>query len=96
MAKHFGCQFIETSAKSRLNVEEAFYNTVREIRRYNRNMNSYTADQQYTSDKQANGSYSQMQMDRDEKDTGCCGRWHAARTAPSSRRWNWIAVGRSR
>jgi len=36
LARHFGCQFIETSAKHRLNVDEAFSNLVREIRRYNK------------------------------------------------------------
>jgi len=36
LAKHFGCHFIETSAKARINVDEAFYDLVREIRRYNK------------------------------------------------------------
>jgi len=36
MAKHFGCKFIETSAKERINVDEAFTSLVREIRKYNR------------------------------------------------------------
>ena len=36
MAKHFNCKFIETSAKQRINVDEAFSNLVREIRKYNR------------------------------------------------------------
>ena len=36
LAKHFGCKFIETSAKMRINVDEAFSNLVREIRRYNK------------------------------------------------------------
>jgi len=36
LAKHFGCRFIETSAKQRLNVDEAFFNLVREIRQYNK------------------------------------------------------------
>jgi GTPase KRas protein len=35
LAKHFGCRFIETSAKQRINVDEAFSNLVREIRKYN-------------------------------------------------------------
>ncbi|KAF7317868.1 Ras-like protein [Mycena kentingensis (nom. inval.)] len=35
LAKHFGCKFIETSAKQRINVDEAFTNLVREIRKYN-------------------------------------------------------------
>ena len=36
LAKHFGCRFIETSAKQRLNVDEAFSDLVREIRKYNK------------------------------------------------------------
>ncbi len=36
LAKQFGCRFIEASAKQRINVDEAFYNLVREIRRYNK------------------------------------------------------------
>jgi GTPase KRas protein len=38
LARQFGCKFIETSAKSRRNVENAFYDIVREIRRYNKEM----------------------------------------------------------
>mmetsp|Transcript_15948 Transcript_15948/g.17705 ORF Transcript_15948/g.17705 Transcript_15948/m.17705 type:complete len:202 (+) Transcript_15948:212-817(+) len=33
LAKNFGCPFMETSAKKRTNVEEAFFEIVREIRR---------------------------------------------------------------
>ncbi|GAA6013702.1 hypothetical protein JCM8202_000782 [Rhodotorula sphaerocarpa] len=36
LAKHFGSRFIETSAKQRLNVDEAFHELVREIRRFNK------------------------------------------------------------
>lgn len=36
MANFFSCQFVETSAKQRINVDEAFYTLVREIRRYNK------------------------------------------------------------
>ncbi|KAG4217798.1 hypothetical protein PC116_g33722, partial [Phytophthora cactorum] len=38
LAKQFGCPFVETSAKSRTNVDKAFFDLVREIRNYNRNM----------------------------------------------------------
>jgi GTPase KRas protein len=41
LARQFGCKFIETSAKSRIHVEDAFYDLVREIRRYNKEMSSY-------------------------------------------------------
>jgi len=33
LAKSFGCPFLETSAKSRINVEESFFELVREIRK---------------------------------------------------------------
>ncbi|KIJ56185.1 hypothetical protein M422DRAFT_239391 [Sphaerobolus stellatus SS14] len=36
LAQYFNCQLIETSAKYRINVEEAFYALVRDIRQYNR------------------------------------------------------------
>jgi GTPase KRas protein len=36
LARHFGCRFIETSAKVRHNVDESFSGLVREIRRYNK------------------------------------------------------------
>ena len=36
LAKHLGCRFIETSVKQRINVDEAFSNLVREIRKYNK------------------------------------------------------------
>jgi len=36
LARHFNCKFIETSAKQRINVDEAFSQLVREIRRYNK------------------------------------------------------------
>ena len=34
LAKACGCKFIETSAKTRINIDEAFYELVREIRRF--------------------------------------------------------------
>jgi len=34
LARTWGCGFIETSAKSRINVDQAFHDLVREVRRY--------------------------------------------------------------
>lgn len=36
LAQHFSCPSIETSAKERINVDEAFHVLVREVRKYNR------------------------------------------------------------
>lgn len=36
LAKQFQCKFIESSAKQKINVDEAFYSLVREIRRFNK------------------------------------------------------------
>ncbi|KAI3633376.1 hypothetical protein MIR68_006468 [Amoeboaphelidium protococcarum] len=36
LAKKFQCKFIESSAKSKINVDEAFFSLVREIRRFNK------------------------------------------------------------
>ncbi|KAH6911587.1 24 kDa ras-like protein [Coprinopsis sp. MPI-PUGE-AT-0042] len=40
LARRFKCPFIETSAKLRINVDEAFCNLVREIRKYNKEQQS--------------------------------------------------------
>ena len=66
LAKHFGCRFIETSAKQRINVDEAFYNLVREIRRYNK-------DQQYAPGRQTlNGPGNGTEFSARDDDSGCC------------------------
>ncbi|ORY99330.1 ras-like protein 1 [Syncephalastrum racemosum] len=36
LAKQFGCHFIETSAKQRIHVDDAFFQVVRDIRRFNK------------------------------------------------------------
>ncbi|KAJ3115766.1 Ras GTPase [Nowakowskiella sp. JEL0407] len=38
LARSYGCKFVETSAKKKINVDEAYYGLVREIRRYNQIM----------------------------------------------------------
>lgn len=69
MARQFDCKFIETSAKSRKNVDQAFFDIVREIRRYNKEMNGYGQGT-------APGSGPQkMEMDGEReggKMCGCC------------------------
>ena len=69
MARSFGCKFIETSAKSRINVDNSFYDIVREIRRYNKEMASNPGGM-------VSGSTNpreKMEMDDSEHSTGCCG-----------------------
>jgi len=70
LARSFGCKFIETSAKSRLNVERAFYDIVREIRRYNREMQGYSTGSGGASG--GNGPSKQMDMDGGDNEAGCC------------------------
>ncbi|KAF2451228.1 ras-domain-containing protein [Karstenula rhodostoma CBS 690.94] len=69
LARQFGCKFIETSAKSRINVDNAFYDIVREIRRYNKEMSSYTGAQ---SGGQQNGVSKMGVEDGGAEQKGCC------------------------
>ncbi|KAI0014219.1 ras-domain-containing protein [Xylariaceae sp. FL0662B] len=70
LAKQFQCPFVETSAKSRTNVDKAFFDLVREIRHYNRNM------QGLSSGSGGNGGLNdpnkQMQVADGESEAGCC------------------------
>lgn len=70
LAKQFGCKFIETSAKSRINVDNAFYDIVREIRRYNKQMSGNFEGGQSGSG--SNGPQSKLEMSEDDKGRGCC------------------------
>jgi GTPase KRas len=70
LARQFGCKFIETSAKSRINVDNAFYDIVREIRRYNKEMSSYGSG---APTQGANGNMGKMEMGEEHKSRGCCG-----------------------
>jgi GTPase KRas protein len=71
LAQSFGCKFIETSAKSRTNVEKAFFDIVREIRRYNREMQGYSTGSGGNSGAM-NGPSKPLDMDQGEKEAGCC------------------------
>ncbi|KAI9679354.1 MAG: Ras GTPase [Caeruleum heppii] len=70
VARQFGCKFIETSAKSRINVDNAFYDIVREIRRYNKEMSSYSSGAPTSG---MNGPPGKMEMSEQEPGRGCCG-----------------------
>ncbi|GJE96231.1 Ras GTPase [Phanerochaete sordida] len=71
LAKHFGCKFIETSAKQRINVDEAFTNLVREIRKYNKEQQTGRPGQQ-SGPPGAPGSFNNPNTN-DEGAGGCCG-----------------------
>jgi len=70
LARTFGCKFIETSAKSRINVDNAFYDIVREIRRYNKEMSSYSGAPAHG---QSSNGMKQMDHDDGGEKKGCCG-----------------------
>lgn len=70
MARSFSCKFLETSAKSRINVDKSFYDLVREIRRYNREMQGYSTGSGGIPG--INGPPKPLDMDSDEKDSRCC------------------------
>jgi len=71
VAQQFGCKFIETSAKSRINVDNAFFDIVREIRRYNKEMSTYPSGAPGMAG--GNGPQNKMEMSDRGNDRGCCG-----------------------
>ena len=63
------CKFIETSAKTRTNVDNAFYDIVREIRRYNKEMSGYSGG-----GGSGSGPTTKFDQDGQEQTAGCCGK----------------------
>lgn len=74
LARQFGCKFIETSAKSRIHVDDAFFDIVREIRKYNRDMSGYPAG--HTGGGGPRGQFNIKEGDNgdDGDGGGCCGK----------------------
>ncbi|KAI0161022.1 ras-domain-containing protein [Hypoxylon sp. FL1284] len=70
LAKQFGCPFVETSAKSRTNVDKAFFDLVREIRHYNRNMQGLSTGSGVNGG--MGGPTAKMEMNDGESEAGCC------------------------
>lgn len=70
LAREFRCKFLETSAKTNTNVEQAFYEVVRAIRRYNREMQGGTASGSGLShNSQGMGK---IDVGEDDAQAGCC------------------------
>lgn len=69
LANEFRAPFLETSAKDKVNVEEAFYSLVREIRRYNREMAGISGTSGISN---GGANIGKMDMDQDEVSGGCC------------------------
>jgi len=72
LARHFGCKFIETSAKQRINVDEAFSNLVREIRKYNKDQQNTGRMMTVGGGGGPPGSFANKDPN-DEGAGGCCG-----------------------
>jgi GTPase KRas protein len=73
LANHFSCRFIETSAKARINVDEAFYNLVREIRRYNKEQAGGAASPAAGAQAGGNGGSGSAPEKSADDSAGCCG-----------------------
>lgn len=54
LAKKYGCQFVETSAKQGIRIDDAFYGIVREIRRLNQEK---IKNQQFNVDRDKEGLF---------------------------------------
>ncbi|KAK7438859.1 RAS1 protein [Stygiomarasmius scandens] len=69
IARAFGCKFLEASAKDRINVDEAFSDAVREIRRHNKQQQRMTMAPGGRVD-----PYSEKQAITEDHYEGCCSR----------------------
>ncbi|KAL7417387.1 putative small G-protein Ras1 [Mrakia frigida] len=72
LAKHFGTTCIETSAKQRVNVDEAFMLLVRNIRKYNKDTNPAAPTKANGGDQTTNGNGGHTPLKQDSHGGGCC------------------------
>lgn len=72
MAKQFHSRLIETSAKQRINVDEAFYNLVREIRRFSKETPNNTQQTPFGYANQQGQGFGNHMNDREENRYCCC------------------------
>ncbi|KAK3813087.1 MAG: ras-like protein [Benniella sp.] len=72
MAKQFHSRLIETSAKQRINVDEAFYNLVREIRRFSKETPNNTQQPPFGYAHQQGQGFGNHMNDREDKGYCCC------------------------
>ncbi|KAN0099292.1 Ras family domain containing protein [Hyaloscypha variabilis] len=66
LARSFGCKYIETSAKSRINVDNAFYDMVREVRRYRSEFSCQDTVDPISNPDWATGLYRPLDFDKFE------------------------------
>lgn len=69
LARQINCQFIETSAKQRINVEDGFYQLVREIREYNKELAEQIA---VSSQQQQINDQPKRLLKSTKSDRSCC------------------------
>ncbi|KAI0784491.1 24 kDa ras-like protein [Abortiporus biennis] len=75
LARQFGCKFIDTSARERTNVDDAFYELVREIKRHNKAKQSgRPAQPQLFSARGGFAQPSNGDMYTGDGTEGCCGK----------------------
>lgn len=70
LAREFKCEFLETSAKTNTHVERAFFEVVRAIRKYNREMQGGPVQGGGLSHNSA--GMGKMDVADEDVQTGCC------------------------
>ncbi|CCC14469.1 hypothetical protein SMAC4_09275 [Sordaria macrospora] len=69
LAAEFGTKYIETSAKTQHNVENAFYDLVREIRKEDKKLGEKVGGTSFANN---NGAVKQMDVGDEDVQAGCC------------------------